>query len=97
MLKFRGLSARNVNQFGKGFGCIFIIVIQSPGFSEWLLSTLFDASLLELKSRPFAALFWHQICFHSVSYLWQCLTGNEPHFMIRYGDDHLNKIGRGWA
>jgi hypothetical protein len=28
------------------------------GFIEWLLSTLFDASLLDLKSREFAAPFF---------------------------------------
>jgi hypothetical protein len=35
-----------------------IIVIHSFGFSEWHFSTLFDASLLELKATFFTWLFF---------------------------------------
>jgi hypothetical protein len=37
---------------------MFINVIQSSGFFEWLLSTLFDASLLDFRAAAFRGSFF---------------------------------------
>jgi hypothetical protein len=65
--------------------------IQSSGFSEWLLSTLFDASLLEtFEPRNPRLIFLSagvaagiRLARHPLraGILW-ILTGNEPEFII---------------